>query len=150
MALLTAFKTSTQNKTNDTTLALDTDLQVTLLANTTYTIEAYIGMTSSGAGAGRFRFATPSSPSRSLYACIALNSGTTPGAMGPPLQDDAVALSSITTFSGTSFDENRVLVCGLITTGGSGGTFGLEWSQAASSANVTQLFLGSYLLLSEV
>lgn len=156
MAVLGAVKTVTETKNSDTALVNDSDLTLTLAANTTYFIEGYLGLTettSSTNHPARFRFATPSSPTRSLYVAYVVNDSgglSTMNALGNTLQDEPVALSTITDLNGSSNGWRRILVHGLITTGGSGGTFALQWAQTSSSPDNTRLFGGSYLLLTSV
>lgn len=132
--VLLAQKESDETKTNDNTLVIDGDMQFELEANSSYSLEGIFHVQGDASGDFKFSFTAPV------------------GTLGY-LANPSLAGGSPNTLSGTynvalfGAAAHRVAqVHTTITTTGTAGTFGLEWSQQTSFGTGTTLKEGSYIL----
>ncbi len=146
---LTGVKTSDESITTDATLSLDSDMQVTVAANTTYLIKAWIRTATDVAI--RFDFQFPGTPTRGYYVYQRNNIDFLDTLGTPRYPDDAEATDLDTvSFSSTTSLRQFNICHGLITTDGTGGTFGFRWAQIASNATASTVYAGSHIILTEV
>lgn len=130
--ILTAVKTADETKTEDDTVSLDSDLQITLEANSYYDIEVQLLYTAGGVPDFRTQFEVPSGSDGIWWRII---------------NDDTFGLTELTTVTshnglGTT-TEAYVRFFVNIYTDSTSGTFGVKWAQNSSSTIITTLQKGS-------
>jgi len=150
---ITAAKAATTARSNTTTLAADPDLAVVIPAVGTYAFEAMLnvwGTTTSTQGlkwnlyaVGAPTFAFSAGVMRSDYftgvSSIGISSAIASGGSG------------IADMSATSIGTQMIFMKGsFIATAVSNATLGISWAQLSSSANATNVGLGSYLSVRKV
>lgn len=138
-----AYKTTTETKTSDTTLAADSELTgLTLAANQKYLVEAWLYVVQAHTDPN-FKLRCGGSAS---------STGIQSAAWG---KDAANPLISYMTSSGNevmTMDAGNYLINihGYIDVGATAGTFSIMWAQSVSSANNTQVVAGSWCKLTKV
>lgn len=158
MAVLTAIKTATEDRTSTTTLTADADLTVAVAANTTYIVEGYIGTYSQNLSTvraeGKWDFSIPAGATGG-YGLFGIIGGTTGdiinGGDGPRnwFSDDFISWTTDINLSGES-NGFLHMINGTLVVAGTAGNFTLRWAQATSETFPAQIFGGSWLMLTSV
>lgn len=153
----TARKTADTPRTATTTQTLDPHLQFTAVAGAVYTFQGWVTYDADNAGDIILTFSVPSG---SQGKWTGYGSGTTviSGTAGGGTQQNASSTwgytirneySDITqprTFGGLGLtNAQTVLLTGTLRVGATGGTWGLSWSQAVSSATATTIYTDSWI-----
>lgn len=155
MTVLIAHKASTEDRASTTTLANDTDLVVAVSANTTYIVEGYIGSYSVDIGGVRTRaqwdFTLPAGASGE-YGFWGASNGSAAGNGVRTYSggDNVLSWTTNVVLSGPSTAYTTHWIHGTLVVGGTAGNFQFRWAQATSSANISQIFAGSFLMLTSV
>ena len=129
-----AYKTAPLVRSTNS-LSIDPDLQLTLAASSVYEVHCAINY-SVAAGGFQVGWTTPASVTGALSAAFVLG-GTGAGTFG---------YTWVTTFQGgnQTSPNGGFVIMGMLTTAGSGGTFGLNWANG-TGANSTTIGGGSML-----
>lgn len=134
---LAGYKTSSTVRST-LALATDPDLQVTLAANAVYEVRAAIGY---AAASGNLSFTWTAPPGiGGNYVGTFSVAGTTAADLYSWGGTQAAA---------TSGGNQGILIEGMISTGGSGGTLGLQWASGSGPASLT-VSTGSKLALRRI
>lgn len=143
-----AWRTSTRAVTSNTTLADDTSLFCSVVANGVYVVNWGLRMDGATAGDFKYAFTGPSGAamtweSRGLAAADASNVAA--------ITTDVAAIGTTVTHGclGTG-TTTRVHGSGLLIVSTTAGTLTLQWAQGTSSGTATNLFAGSWLKLERV
>lgn len=143
VAPVAAYKSAGQPVTsNATTLVNDSQLLLTLPANSVFIFNGLLTLTGAAIGAGDIRF-TFSTPSGTTMAWEATGfSATTTG----PLNGNAVRSGGGLVSVGISgATASPALLMGSISVGATGGPIQLQWCQNTSSTTATVVGAGSFL-----
>jgi hypothetical protein len=121
-------------------------------ANAVYEVRCSVDYNSSSASAGiKYDFQLPSGVMN--YTAARTATAYNPGFGGNDYTAQVVAADAGTpdaAITQPASTEYGIQVMGLLTTGGSAGTFGLKWSQNASSGSNLTVEAGSYLILTRI
>ena len=136
------YKTADQSKTNNTTLADDTELFFSVTANTQYQFKAEIFFDTGTTPDFKYRHAGPAA--MDLVRIVRRDSIPGSGSLSYNM-DTAFSVSDIalTSLSGTT--GGYISLEGIIHTGVNAGTFSFKWAQNTSSATATTVRAGSYI-----
>jgi hypothetical protein len=152
-----ARKTSDTQRSATTTQTLDPHLQFTAEANSVYVFEGWVAYDADNAADIIIAWSTPSG---TLGTWIGYGPGTTviSGTAGGGTQQNSVSTWGYTlrneytnitaprTFGGLGVgNPESVLLMGTLRFPSTGGTWGLSWSQAVSSATSTTIYTDSWL-----
>jgi hypothetical protein len=148
---LYARKTAFTDKTNDTTLANDPHLTLPVQNGAVYEVTCTLLVHSSSAAGGdlNIRF---TGPSGSTLAAV-VTAYSTAATANTNVVTSGITLNTTASLGVGVFTAepwNPVAVQGSLITGGSSGSFTLQWSQATSSAATTRLMDNSSLSLRRV
>lgn len=142
-----ASKPSNTSITSNTTLADDSDLQLSVAANATYAMTSILKYEASTTGDISTQWVGPTGAT-AVGAVTALLSTATSDAN---LYVVGYALSDIHAAGGRGSGVPRAMqFVGTVTTAGTSGTMKLQWAQFASDSTATILYAGSYLWLQRV
>jgi hypothetical protein len=143
-------KSSNQDKTSDATMALDSQLFVSVTNGETYFFELFIsyqgGSTSNG-----LRFSMGGTLTGARYYIFHYAGATTGGTSGQggsgPLAGQNEFIADMNGTSSTSVQS--LFIRGYVTVSGSG-TLGLSWAQETSSGDLVRVNSGSYIKVTRV
>lgn len=146
-------KTSLTSRANTTTNTADPDLVITLRPNLTYKIEFAGGIIGNAAGDFKCSWTTTGTvaePSPTVPRGVRgmATGGTDPRDTGNVRVDYATGTSTLSTsfiYGVHATAVNRIEEEFFVSSGASGGTLTLSWSQAVSNATSTQLLFGKIL-----
>jgi len=133
-------KSGDTTRTATTTLAPDSDLQVTLAANALVVIKGKIFYTTTAAANFKWRHTGPASPNRVRVEQQAVAPGNV---VVPPVIDTAFS-SSDNVITGSA-GSGSIDIAAVISNGTTAGAFGISWAQNTSDAGDTIVEAGSYL-----
>lgn len=136
-----ALKTAAQTVNNSTTLVSDSQLAVTVAANTSYVFTARLLYTSSTTPDIKFGFAYPLLAT-ATYTLYGIASGGATLAGFHQTETSVGALEGGTAIAAT--------MTGTWTIGANAGTVQLQWAQNTANASNTQVLTGSFLRLDQV
>jgi hypothetical protein len=145
--IISAYKTTNEDKTNDTTLADDTELSISLEADSIYIFEIIApywtldGTTTQGIN---FGVSYPTGTTVEGHYDIAASANW---------QFIGRRFIQTTTRSyggGNGGGEAQVRIKGTIDTAGTAGNFAFKWAQSASSANRTRVARGAYITATKI
>jgi hypothetical protein len=155
----TARKTADTQRQSTTTQTLDPHLQFTVVPNAVYTFEGWFAYDSDNAADLIMAWTLPSGTQGKW---VGLGTGTTviSGTAGGGTQQNAVSTWGYTlrneftdinagrTYGGLGVgNPQSVVLMGTIRVGATGGTFGLQWAQAVSTAINTTIYTDSAITL---
>jgi hypothetical protein len=136
LGILYAYKTADETTNTDTTLSLDTDVQVAVEANTEYSFDAYLIFAAGTVEDFKFGLSYPTSTTVDWNHTGDANS----------LVTGTETTVVVGVGSGTTTNKHHH-VTGAIHVGANAGTFGITWAQNTSGANNTTFRKGSWLRL---
>lgn len=134
--VLQAHKTSNETMTSDDTMQDDDELTITLAANSYYKFDATLVITSNATP--DFQFEWVESDGTYDFHMEYVNSGGTD-------QTDYIDETEGPKVVSCGTSGEIIIFKGIIVTGGSGGTFKLQWAQNTSSGLSTTVYAGSYM-----
>lgn len=136
----TVFKTADESKANNNTRASDTQLKVTLIANTKYVIRGYLSVDAASGGGFFAEFNGPSSPTYFQMMKIGMdgNSATT-------LSTNIVKQDVIYQVDFSTGEDCSCWFQCVIHNGANAGDFTIDWAQATSFGTPTIMKAGSYM-----
>lgn len=158
----TARKTADTSVTASTTQTLDPHIQFTAEANSVYVFNGWVGYDADNAADIILAFSTPSGTKGKWIGYgpgTTVISGTAGGGTqqnststwGYTLRDEYTDIGSPRTFGGLGVGNPvSVLLDGTLRFGATGGTWGLSWSQAVSSATATTIYTDSWLMAQRI
>ena len=143
---LTSYKTANETKTSDATRANDSELALTLEANSLYVFEIILP------------YWTTATTSQGISFGVSVPSGATieghydvaAGANWRFIGRRFTAATTRDVAFGNTAGEAQVRIKGTIDTAGTAGTFAPQWAQATSSANWTRVLKGAYMIAHKV
>jgi hypothetical protein len=135
------FKTSSQTVNNSTVLVSDSQLFVTVSANTSYVFTGRFLYTSGTTPDIKFGFAYPTAAT-ATYTLYGIAAGGASLAAFHQTEASVGALEGGTAIACT--------MTGSWTIGANGGTVQLQWAQNTANASNTQVLAGSFLRLDQV
>lgn len=144
-----ARKTASQSITNSTTIQDDTHLQLSVVVNAVYRLEGLLIFNGATSGNLKIGWAAPAS---STLDWAAIGQNTSASSSSGPVITNAQTISSTAYQLGTiGTGTNMVaIVRGLLITGGTAGTFKLQWAQSTANATATTMVLNSNVSLQRV
>jgi hypothetical protein len=148
-AMLMARCTADTSKTSNTTLGDVTGMSVTLEANATYALNAAVIYTGNSVGDFKFAWSGPSGVGGS-WAALGPRVNQNPTGAGERFNYTDFGVLSITTTLNLSADSAFPILAmphGFVTTGGTGGTFKLQFAQDFSDGTATVVKAGSWMRL---
>lgn len=140
-------KTSNQQVTSSTTLVNDTQLVLTLTANSIYMIDGFVAY--DGAfNAGDFKADWSAPAGATIY--WAVNGPATGG--GALYASNTVSIGTVQTAGtyGTGGAQTSLNPKGLVTTAGTGGSLQFRWAQNTSNATATTVYAGSWFRIQRI
>ena len=142
---LGAWKTSNTVRTSTTTLTLDPDLQVSVVASAVYAVNVQVNYASNSTTEGiLFDFQEPSG---AVFEYTEIEAITTGGTAG--IYSNTAGISDFASTGGSS-NSLSLSAFGLLRTGGASGTFGIKWAQDVSSSTSLTVFNGSFMTLTRL
>lgn len=141
--VLIARKTADETKNSDATLANDTDMQVTVAANTTYLFEGALFFNSNSSPDIQFGINIPSGRVDVGQHTVQSATNTTKTAIFHTVDASAQTMAT----NGTDFIS---VLSGTVEIAGTGGTVAMMWSQQTSNAADTIMYEGSFIKLTEI
>lgn len=140
---LYARKTANQTVTSSTTLVVDNDLSVAVVANATYWVNLLLAYGGSASADIKVLLRTPAGGGfQGFGVCLIGGAGSQQDIQNIPYGANTSEQWGIIG-AGTQYGK----VEGLLTTAGTAGNFQIEWAQFASNATGTVVQSGSYLFL---
>lgn len=153
---LVAYKTADESVASNATPQDDDDLFVTVDADATYTVDAFIiGVVPGGSVIDLrvgFSFPADSTLHWGVHGPAVAMAGGSTTAEGVFTAHSADAVSPTANVDvGAAWDPTMTIARGLLVTGAGGaGTFRLKWSQVASNVAETKILAGSWLRLDRI
>lgn len=143
---LFARKTGTQSVTSSTTLVTDTALSVTVQANATYQVVVVLNYGGAAAGDIKVLVRCPTSASFTGFASALITTAASQQdtQVAPYTENASVGWGAL----GSGSQYGRIE--GVAVIASTAGTMSIEWAQNTSSSTSTQVFAGSYLMLTRV
>lgn len=148
--LLVARKTANQSISNSTAQTDDTHLQLAVVANGVYIVDGMLIYGADPAVDLKLGFTGPAGAA--FDWAITGQDGTQTGTSSPVIID-VQALGSFAFILGGSTNNSKKMsgkLNGLLTIGGTAGTFKYTWAQQSSSATATIMYANSYIRLHRV
>jgi hypothetical protein len=138
-----AVKTSTENRSSNTTMTSDAVLRADYTTNATYTIDGLIIHSSNSTA--DFKWQVADSGSATLIYLSVL--GVTSGGSTEIKQEG----TNGTVFTGEGASANRSMwVTGTVVVGGTPGALIVQWAQKVSDPSTTSVVAGSHFILRQV
>jgi hypothetical protein len=146
------YKTSNQDRSNTTTYASDDDLQVSLAANATYVVEAYVSFGASTTGGLKVIWSAPSGATGNRNVFGPGSSSSQASADNISMRSGVHGFTTDVVYGGVRNSTSNLSalqeVLNVKTT--NAGTLAFQWAQNASSATATRIGGGSYLRVTRV
>ncbi len=152
--ILSAYKTADETVNASSTFQDDDHLSFTVDASTNYIVElVLIGSQISTSPDFKAQFILPSHDGTTTYLNTLCSTGSI--ATFQTFNDDVTGTtvfftSGLTNCMGDNTGNNMLRTNGVVTIGGTGGTFKLQWAQNTLTASDTILRVGSYLKLTKI
>jgi len=147
----TAWKTADTSRTSTTTNTNDPDIAISVVANATYAVDGFLLFSADTAGDLKIGWTAPAGatfPWTATGQPAAATTGT-----GTVITNAQTLSSANYQLGGLGTGIANAMVAqvrGLLTIAGTGGSFNLQWSQVASSANATVMHAGTHVTLRRI
>lgn len=145
-------KSADETVTSSTTLQDDDQLQITVSANTSYWVDMLILYTGLAAADLKVSYAGPSG---ATFAWVSDGGGSGNSAVVDAVSRTLQSMGSTPSYGCVEpVAGTGAQLCGLgkgvLTVGGTGGIFKLQWAQLASSATAVRIYAGSSLIVTRI
>lgn len=145
---LIALKAADTSRSSNVTTSPDPELQVTVLASTTYLVEMFIAYVADATMDFQCDYSAPSGAS-GIMSPWGPDLSATSGSTTTTIR--TVADASVTSARGVGGSDGSIILTarpvGTLITGASGGTFSFDWAQNTSSATAATVKAGSWIKL---
>lgn len=139
-------KGTTESVTSSTTLQNDDELFLSVEANATYIMEAYIAHSSPTAADIKIGFTGPASATMA-WGGVGVATISTSSAAATEMETRLRTISEALSFGGAASSGTTALLSGTLITSGTAGTLQLQFAQVVSDGSASQVRAGSWLKL---
>lgn len=148
---LFARKTADTSRASTTTATDDPHLTVSISANSTYILEAYLEFSADSSADILVDWGVPASSAGSWTGFGNGLGEVAPATNGYAIRTDSNTISQQRNFGGIGAgNHTTVFIRGIIRTAGTGGAYTMQWAQGASLATATVLYTDSWMRVTRV